>query len=406
MFPEISTGLQRRSPLPLQTSRVREMKRHLISGTACIIMSGCASTQINYNTLDIARYYESLWTKQVTANLISAFNNPDGLPSFVKVTAATTTTQNSVTPTFTFPISPTVTGVSQLSQTAASTLLGSKTSATAGKGLGIAAVDQWNSTYTVTPVIDQDQMYRLSALYKFVTRQMYLEDFEASYPLIETSDSAASPTQALTITVDGKPVTVTNGPVAKPDDPNKITYVRRAVLINRRNIPIGYTYVVAHPDKTFITTPGCILCDYGHTLSDKDMVSINERVKTPKDETPSDAAIKKAMDHPNNVHKLERNTSIRQDWLYAPWETLDEDAVPLPSDGIETLYAKRLVDGFRGPKTESGMKYFYELALLTEGATSQGTGSPASAGQSQGRKTENLQRISIPVGGALPSAAP
>jgi hypothetical protein len=47
------------------------------------------------------------------------------------------------------------------------------------------------------------------------------------------------------------------------------------------------------------------------------------------------------------------------------------------------------------------MKYFYELALFTLDAASEGTGTPSSFGQSEGRKNPATTTVSIPVGGPL-----
>jgi hypothetical protein len=82
----------------------------LIAFFASTVLDGCASSQINYNTLDIAGTYDQLITKQVTFNIIKSYQDKYGLPAFVKVTAQTATTQNSITPSTTLPVTAQFTG--------------------------------------------------------------------------------------------------------------------------------------------------------------------------------------------------------------------------------------------------------------------------------------------------------
>jgi hypothetical protein len=74
-----------------------------------LTLTSCASSQVNYNTLDIASTYDQLITKQVTFNLRKTYENPYGIPAFVKVSNQTATTQNSITPTFTLPLTDQIT---------------------------------------------------------------------------------------------------------------------------------------------------------------------------------------------------------------------------------------------------------------------------------------------------------
>jgi hypothetical protein len=252
----------------------------------------------------------------------------------------------------------------------------------------LGSTDQWNQTYTLTPVIDSGELRRLRVLYQYVTHQLspgpQTEIFEASYRLIEVGSSGPSntaTTTTLTITVDGKPVSVTQS-TQPPPDKNRITYVRRAIIPNSDGTIGGFTWVIAKPDTTFVEQPGCILCDYG-TPS---VMSDTEKKAT------GDAEIIGAR----NVHKLLKNVKLRDDWLYLPGTEIPQDAVPIPA-GIGTqLYVKREIDGTEG----EGLKSFYEFALFNLDAASVGTGSSASGGQSEGRVTTPLERVSVPVGGA------
>ncbi|HLI99400.1 MAG TPA: hypothetical protein VKT76_06775 [Bradyrhizobium sp.] len=360
-----------------------------------IFLVGCANTQLNYNTLDIASTYDQLITKQVSYNIRKSLASKYGLPAFVKVTAGTATTQNSITPTGSIPIS---TGITNQIQTAATGLLtsDSRSTARAAPGLTIAANDQWSQTYTLTPVTDTDQLRRLRALYQYVTRQFPAgaegdRQFECEYPLIEASSSGGSGgTQTtLTVMVDNKPVKITMDTAAQKPDDGKPIYVRRAYSLNPDGSFKAYTWIQVSPDTTFIKTPGCILCDYGNGLNpdDLDLVKKNNSL---------DPLLTKTK----NIHKLEKSFALRSDWLVLPEDGIQSDTVALPSNGDGTIYVK----GEYEKDPQYGLKYFYEFALLTEDASSQGTGSPASGGQSLGRKTPNVERISVPVAaGTTPS---
>jgi hypothetical protein len=369
------------------------------------LMASCASTQINYNTLEIASTYDQLIIKQVTYNIMKSFEDPYGLPAFVKVTAQTTTAQNSITPTVTSPLSAQITQLAQLTQAATAQTVSSVTTQRAGAGLSIAATDQWNSTYTLTPVTDSDQLRRLRSLYQYVTGALspppdnsdpeYNADheFEALYPLIETGTSSAStpsPNETTVTLTAGKLVVKQGSSPSK----EKTKYVRRSykpLADGTYNHFNGYTWVLVDPDKTFIRQPGCILCDLGKKLSDKERIDACTDNKRQLDQ--------KCYENYKDAHKLEKTDELRNDWLYGPKDQLGPDAVALPSNGISTIYLKKNANG----QPDGGRRYFYEFVLFTEDASSQGTGSPASGGQSQGRKTPNVQRVSIPVGGALPS---
>jgi hypothetical protein len=357
------------------------------------VLGGCASTQVNYNTLDIASTYDQLITKQVTFNLQKTLDNKDGLPAFVKITAQTATTQNTISPSATIPWTSQITKLAQASVApAGTTIQDSETSQLAGRGLSFAATDQWNQSYTLSPVQDTDQIRRLRTIYQFVTRTLpssglplgnSTEDFECQYDMLQASTGGTDTnTQktTLTITVDGKPVTVTQS-TAPPPRPRQV-YLRRAYVTDvtepDETTILAYGWVPTNPDVTFITLPGCVLCDYGEKPGPKDKEEIREYTSL------TDADI-------SNAHLLRKNRNLRDDWLYLPGEVVGQDAVALPSNGLTTLYVKN-----------DGMMYFYELALFTLDAASEGTGSPSSFGQSAGRKTAPPTTLNIPVGGITP----
>lgn len=142
-----------------------------------LFLAGCASRQLNYNTLDIASAVESLYTKQVLENLSKFIDEPFATPSQLDFAAGTVQTSNSVTPTITFPLS-----------TSVATAVGSattKTTTIAGSSLGIGASDSWQQNWTVTPISDANTLRNLRALYRYV---IYGTDLKSEYNISRMFD--------------------------------------------------------------------------------------------------------------------------------------------------------------------------------------------------------------------------
>src|SRR5215471_18271139 len=76
---------------------------------ACVLIGGCASTQLNYNTLDLASSSENLITSQVLDNLARVRSFAYAIPAQVSIPSGSATTTNSVTPTLGGPIGPSLT---------------------------------------------------------------------------------------------------------------------------------------------------------------------------------------------------------------------------------------------------------------------------------------------------------
>jgi hypothetical protein len=251
----------------------------------------------------------------------------------------------------------------------------------------------------------------LRVLYQFVTRQITAEDVESVYPLIETGPSTggAGGTQetqtTLTVNVDKKPVDVTMKTGGQKKSESKTIYLRRTVVYNRDKNSFSTGWIQAFPDTTFIKPPGCVLCDYQTNIPPAEIQSLCKSSDDLKrllcsDKKPEGDEKSPGQGELLKARYLVKNIALRNDWLYRPDEDLPTDAVALPTNGGEGLYVKGAV----GDDPHFGLHYFYEFVLLTEDASSQGTGSPTSGGQSEGRKTPNLERVSIPVAaGTTPS---
>lgn len=364
----------------------RQLLTHLLKGAGILAISGCANTQVSYNTLDIASTYDTLITKQVVFNILKTRENPTGIPAFVKVASQSAQTTDAVNPTLAFPFSPQTT----LTQTAASITSG-KSLQTAARGLSLQLQAQWNSNYSISPVDDPDQLRRIRSIYQYVTGNLTEEDFEADYPIIQVSGTSAASSSKTIVSGSfaGSPFKVTIG--GEKPDANKKKYVRRACHGFDKNGNCQWDWIGIKPDLTFIQPPGCVMCDYNTPLSNyKPGVASNLYVLEKNC----------SLYGPQRRNENERgacpvNPELQRLFFYEPGEFIDRDAIAIASNGLTPLYV-------RG---ENGRVAFNELALFTQEAASQGTGSPTSGGQSDGRKTEPLQRISVPVG-ALTTTAP
>jgi hypothetical protein len=120
-------------------------------------VSGCASTQLNYNTLDLASTTDDLLQKQVMYNIEKFIDSDTAIPAQVVITSGTASTTNSVAPSFTTPLDSVVT-----------TAAGKVTQAVKNPAsLSLNASDTWGQNWGFAPITDTFQMRRLRALYRY-----------------------------------------------------------------------------------------------------------------------------------------------------------------------------------------------------------------------------------------------
>jgi hypothetical protein len=214
----------------------------IVLAAGVLAMPGCASTQLNYNTMELASTVESLQTKQVLSNISKFIDDPDTIPDQVVVSSGSLSTTNSVTPSVSGSLS---TGGSAAGLfTASKTLLKSFTN---------AGTDQWTQSWSIAPISDGDDLRRLSALYRYVTtnKNSALDD----YPPHEISVSQSLGTLS---TIGQDPFYVDkemgefhnvhlnaiNGNLCKNwiyfDTPSMITGVARPVPDSLKAIPLGH----------------------------------------------------------------------------------------------------------------------------------------------------------------------
>jgi hypothetical protein len=101
----------------------------LIGAVACGLF-GCASTQLNYNTLNLARSLDELNSHQIYFNLEQIAIDEYATPSQAGIAAGTATTTNSISPTLMAPLGTATTVTSSLATAATNSVANAVTNGT------------------------------------------------------------------------------------------------------------------------------------------------------------------------------------------------------------------------------------------------------------------------------------
>src|SRR5436190_307627 len=109
--------------------------RRLVWIVVGVMVTGCSSTQLNYNTADLASSLFSLMKSQIFYNLAQAINDPEFVPSQVTISIGTAQTLNAVNPTLTVPLGPTFTTANRFIQQSNPSAQFTGTTAIASPGL-------------------------------------------------------------------------------------------------------------------------------------------------------------------------------------------------------------------------------------------------------------------------------
>jgi hypothetical protein len=129
------------------------------------LLFACASSQLNYNTLDIANSVEGLYTRQALDNLSRYIDEPDAIPSQIDILQGTVQTTASLTPSVNFPLTQSIT---KTGMRAAATLTTTHTDLLAGAAGSLGASDTWQQNWNVVPLSDANTLRNLRALYRYV----------------------------------------------------------------------------------------------------------------------------------------------------------------------------------------------------------------------------------------------
>jgi hypothetical protein len=155
----------------------------------CLILVGCASTQLNYNTLDLASTTDHLLTAQIVENLARFIETPTAVPAEVVVNGGTTTTADTVTPQFSLPLTQAVTLGTTVAAAATATITNSTSRVTGANSMSIGGSNVATQNWAFEPITDPDQLRRLYDLYRFavlgnaspVAQHFLLTDYPIPY---------------------------------------------------------------------------------------------------------------------------------------------------------------------------------------------------------------------------------
>lgn len=210
-----------------------------------IALTGCASTQLNYNTADLAASLGSLQKRQIFYNLSQALEDPEFVPSQVTISIGTAQTANAINPSINIPLGSSFAQASRVTEAArnpSTQLTGTLTSAAPGIGVGL--VDSWNQSWTMVPANGSNQLRRMRALYQYATGTLPRPD-----PSRELTEEEAEklflceyPLQALAI------------PSSPPGD--NIAY-RLEGCPDNGSAPRSR---LLYADPTFTQGPNCVIC--------------------------------------------------------------------------------------------------------------------------------------------------
>jgi hypothetical protein len=221
--------------------------RQLVCIGVCFLSFGCASSQLNYNTADLASSLNSLMKRQIFFNLAQALTDPEFVPSQVTISIGTAQTANSVTPSLSVPLGAPTATISRSTAGAGAFRNGAQYTSqftTTYPTLGVQVVDAWNQTWTMVPANSSNQVGRLRLLYQYATGTMPRRDrsrelteaeaeqrFLCEYPMQALAVSA-SPAGNVIYRVEGCEDNDTKGPRPR----------------------------VVHADPTFTQGPNCVIC--------------------------------------------------------------------------------------------------------------------------------------------------
>ena len=136
--------------------------RFVLLATVLFLVSGCASTQLNHNTMDLASTTDDLLQRQVLHNLERFIDSDTAIPAQIVITSGAASTTNSVTPSISAPFANSNAQTIAPNKGATSSLV-TRPAITAS----LSASDTWSQNWGFAPINDVYQMRRLSALYRY-----------------------------------------------------------------------------------------------------------------------------------------------------------------------------------------------------------------------------------------------
>ena len=218
--------------------------RRLFCVAIGLLASGCASTQLNYNTADLANSLNYLAKKQIFFNLAQTLSDPEFVPSQVTISIGTAQTANAITPSLALPLGPPIATTSRFTAGSNPNAQFSTQLTTASPSIGLQATDAWNQSWTMVPASSSNQLRRLRTLYQFATGTLPRIDPAAglSEEEAERQFLCEYPMQAQAVS---------------PSPGGNVIYKVDGCRDHHSRTP--HTRIV-HADPTFTQGPNCVVC--------------------------------------------------------------------------------------------------------------------------------------------------
>jgi hypothetical protein len=134
-----------------------------------LLLSSCASTQLNNNTVELSASIDDVYTRETLNNLSKFVDNYYTIPSQMALSGGVFQTVNTVSPSVSIPITDQIAKTATGVMTAAVTGTGvtnTRVSTLAGSGATLAATNTQQQNYTVAPLNDQITLLNQQALYQ------------------------------------------------------------------------------------------------------------------------------------------------------------------------------------------------------------------------------------------------
>jgi hypothetical protein len=256
---------------------------------ASLLLAGCASTQLNYNTLDLGSSSDDLITKQVLLNLSNFIESDLAIPAQIEIASGSASTTLSITPQFTDPLSKAIQATETVATTVAAAVSTTKTgqelTTKAAKQALLSGSDGWTQGWTFTPIEDPFQLRRLRAVYRYALdgdRNRLLD----SYPIL-TKSVGEQKSICVADPVTGRMVTQK---ISIADNRNRVVEVNDCVIktsgassiLGAGYLNSGHTLSnnFAVPDEYYLRRPACVIClRRGQQIFREADLQVNERLE-------------------------------------------------------------------------------------------------------------------------------
>jgi hypothetical protein len=236
---------------------------------ASTLIAGCASTALNYNTLDLASTTNDLLSRQVLYNLSNFIDSDLAYPAQVVINSGTASTSDTISANYSTPLTSAITTTAQTVRTVAASPSTATTSLAtgvrAGESAGASGTDVRTQNWAYAPITNAFQARRLMALYRYAVNGDD-ELLRKTYPKIFQS---VTHTRNVCLLDDkGNPVTISATKGADKPPPGQaaidVSFSRCVTSWGSGNQLTATTgsdsSTTMRPDPYYLQGPGCVLC--------------------------------------------------------------------------------------------------------------------------------------------------